>query len=196
MNSKENEITLKIKGSAEEFIAYVKARGYKMEEKFHLYDTYLVPDNLDLENMTSREILSKALIIRTRTDDKGENHYITYKKKEFDEKGNILNQSAIHLEIIDPEMGEKLLNAIGYKKIMRAVEHDVVYKKGDFGVLVKEVEEQDDLIEIETREIDGIRTIEELIKKLKEENLPVELDNYFVKKAEIILDKVLGKNHS
>ena len=41
-----------------------------------------------------------------------------------------------------------------------------------------------------------LRTVEELVKKVKEEKLPVEMDNYFVKKAEIILDKVLGKNHS
>lgn len=196
MNSENNEITLKIKGSAADLITYVKARGYKMKEKFHLYDTYLVPDSLDLKNMTSREILAKALIIRRVEDENRKEKYITFKKKDFDDKGNILKQNAIHLGILDTKKAEELLNAIGYKTIMEAAEHDVVYAKGDFGILVKDVEGQDDLIEIEASDKEGLRTVEELVKKVKEEKLPVEMDNYFVKKAEIILDKVLGKNHS
>lgn len=196
MNSENNEITLKIKGSAADLITYLKAREYKMKEKFHLYDTYLVPDSLDLKNMTSREILAKALIIRRVEDENRKEKYITFKKKDFDDKGNILKQSAIHLGILDTKKAEELLNAIGYKTIMEAAEHDVVYAKGDFGILVKDVEGQDDLIEIEASDKEGLRTVEELVKKVKEEKLPVEMDNYFVKKAEIILDKVLGKNHS
>ena len=196
MNSENNEITLKIKGSAADLITYLKTREYKMKEKFHLYDTYLVPNSLDLKNMTSREILAKALIIRRVEDENRKEKYITFKKKDFDDKGNILKQSAIHLGILDTKKAEELLNAIGYKTIMKATEHDVVYAKGDFGILVKDVEGQDDLIEIEASDKEGLRTVEELVKKVKEEKLPVEMDNYFVKKAEIILDKVLGKNHS
>ena len=62
-------------------------------------------------------------------------------------------------------------------------------------ILVKDIVGEDPLIEIETEDIDGYRTTEELIEWLKKEELPVYHDNYFVKKAEIILDKLLKKSH-
>ena len=192
-----NEITLKIKGSLEDFKYYLEARGYKIIEKFYLDDIYMVNKVLDVENLSSREILSNALIIReVGTEDSVRDRCITYKKKIFDEKGNILSQSSINLGVESIETAEKLLTAIGYTRLMHARENDVVYKKqGSVGILVKDIIGEEPLIEIETEEKDGFRSIDDLVNWVKKEKLPVYLDNVFVKKAEIILDKILKKNH-
>ena len=43
----------------------------------------------------------------------------TYKIKNIDEKGNILNQESINCNILDIEDAKKLLKAIGYEEIMK-----------------------------------------------------------------------------
>ena len=191
-----NEITLKIKGSIEEFKSFLEKRGYKITETFYLDDIFMVSNDLNLNRLSSREILAKALLIREVGTEKGvRDKCITYKKKEFDESGNILSQSSLNLRVDNLDTAEKLLTAINYKRLMHARENDVVYEKeGAVGILVKDIVGEDPLIEIETEDIDGYRTTEELIEWLKKEELPVYHDNYFVKKAEIILDKLLNRN--
>ena len=192
-----NEITLKIKGSLEDFESFLIKRGFKITETFYLDDIFMVNKDLDLENLSSREILSKALLIREVGTEKAvRDKCITYKKKEFDESGNILSQSSINLKVDNLETAEKLLIAIDYKRLMHARENDRVYKKeGEVGILVKDVIGENPLIEIATTADERFNSVEKLIAWVKEEHLPVYLDNFFVKKAEIILDKVLKRNH-
>ena len=58
-------------------------------------------------------------------------------------------------------------------------------------VLCKNINNGDKLIEIE--ETEEINTIEKLIQKVNEIGIPIYTDNYFVKKAEIELYKILNK---
>ena len=55
--SKENEITVKIKGSLENLNKILKEKGLKITNKFTIDDTYFVPETLNLEQMKTREIL-------------------------------------------------------------------------------------------------------------------------------------------
>ena len=131
-----NEITLKIKGSLEDFESFLIKRGFKITETFYLDDIFMVNKDLDLENLSSREILSKALLIREVGTEKAvRDKCITYKKKEFDESGNILSQSSINLKVDNLDTAEKLLTAIDYKRLMHARENDTVYRKeGEVGM--------------------------------------------------------------
>ena len=56
---------------------------------------------------------------------------------------------------------------------------------------IKDVENGDKLIEVETEGSEELNTIDKLIRKVNELDIPIYTDNYFVKKAEIELDKVL-----
>ena len=60
---------------------------------------------------------------------------ITFKIKNFDENGSILNQESINCDVLDIEDAKNLLRAIGYQEIMCIREDDVVYKNGqlEFG---------------------------------------------------------------
>ena len=189
-----NEITVKIKGDINEFYSNIKNKGFKNIDHFNLDDTYFIPKDLKLESMTTREILSKAVLIRQVTYDYKVVKLITFKKKEFDDKGNILNQQNIECNILDLNEAQKLLDAMGYKEIMRIVEDDLVFRKDDVQFAVKDIVNGDKLIEMELGFNESFDTLKQIEEKLKELDLPVYTDNFFVKKAEIELDKILKRS--
>ena len=158
-------------------------------------DAYFVPETLNLDRMSTREILSKAVLIREIRGKMSDRitKRITFKIKNFDEHGNILSQEAVNCDILDIEDAKKLLKAIGYKEIMNIKEDDAVYEKDGFKLAIKDINSGDKLIEIETEENKDLDTIEKLIEKINEIEIPIYTDNYFVKKAEIELDKVLKR---
>ena len=93
--------------------------------------------------------------------------------------------------MLEIEDAKQLLKAIGYREIMNIKEEDKEYEKNGFKLLVKEVENSNNLIEAETNS--SYDTIEKLVQKLNELEIPIYKDNYFVKKAEIQLDKLLKR---
>ena len=194
MSLKENnEITLKIKCELNEFYEIMKKKGFKVIDKFRLDDTYFIPKDLKLNKTNIRYILSKAVLVRDITDEmtKERPKLITFKIKNFDESGKILNQESINCKIYDIEDAKKLLKAIGYKEIMNIIEDDVVYEKEGFEIAVKDIKNGDKLIEIETTDNEELDTIEKIIKKVNELEIPIYTDNYFVKKAEVELEKII-----
>lgn len=190
-----NEITVKMKCELNEFYKIVEEKGFKVVDKFSMDDTYFIPETLNLEKMKTREILSKAVLVRDirRQMPNRIIKQITFKIKNFDEYGNILSQESVNCDILETEDAKKLLKAIGYKEIMNIKEDDIVYEKDGFQLAIKDIKDGDNLIEIETEENNDLDTIEKLIQKVKEIEIPIYTDNYFVKKAEIELYKVLNR---
>ena len=196
MNLKEsNEITVKIKCGLNEFYKIIEEKGFKVVDKFSMDDTYFIPETLNLDKMKTREIISKAVLVRDirRQMPNRIIKQITFKIKNFDEYGNILGQESVNCDILETEDAKKLLKALGYKEIMNIKEDDIVYEKDGFQLAIKDIKDGDNLIEIETEENNDLDTIEKLIQKVKEIEIPIYTDNYLVKKAEIELDKILNR---
>ena len=196
MSKKENnEITLKIKCDLKEFYNIMEEKHFDISDKFFLEDYYFIPENLKLKEMSVREILAKAVIVRKRTClfTNNEKIMIVFKRKTFDEMGNILKQDSVKCYVLNNNEAFEILKAIGYKMIMNINENDIVYTKDDFNIAVKNIQNGNNLIEIETTESEELNTIQKLISKVNEIGIPVYTDNYFVKKAEIELEKVLNK---
>ena len=191
-----NEITVKIKCKLNELYKILEEKGFEITDKFSLTDKYLIPQKLKIEEVSTREILSHSVIIRNIVQEMPHKviNKITFKKKEFDEKGNILNQTATSCEIKDIEDAKRLFNFIGYKEIMNIKENDLVYSKDGLNLAIKDIQDGEKLIEIETvEENEELDTIEKLKEKVASIKIPIYTDNYFVKKAEIELDKILGR---
>lgn len=189
-----NEITVKIKGTLEELYKILEKKQFQITEKFSINDTYFIPQNLDIDKISTREILSKAVLVRDitrRIPIKKSEKTLTFKKKEIDLDGNIINQNSIDCEVLNIEDAKNFMKAIGYKSIMTIKEDDIVYEKDGFELAVKDIENGDKLIEAETNE--QFSTIEELKQKITQENIPIYENDYFVKKAEIELSRILGK---
>lgn len=188
-----NEITVKIKCDINEFYDTIEKRGFKNIDHFNLDDTFFISNDLDIDSMTTREILSKAVLVRKVTYDYKVVKLITFKKKKFDEKGNILDQQNIECNILEIDEAKRLLNAMGYKEIMRIVENDLVFKKDNVQFAVKDIVGGDKLLEMEMGFNESFSTLSQIEEKMKELDIPVYTDNFFVKKAEIELNKVLNR---
>ena len=185
----ENEITIRILCSKEKLIKHLEEKGLKKGRRFRLDDHYLIPKTLKLEELTVREILSKAVIIRNIDNDGKIVNKITFKKKNINEKGEIVSQAATSCEVMDYTEGIRLFEELGYYEIMNIIEDDIIYYNDNIELAIKDVYNGDILIETETN--NNIKTIEELKEIIESLEILFEKDNYFVKKAEETLDKIL-----
>lgn len=191
-----NEITLKIKGSMESFKKDLEKKGYKETEHFILYDTFMIPENIEMEKLSTRDIISKAIIIR-KVEDIAKNETrrdMSYKIKKFNDKGEILEQKSIRLKVYDCQDAEEFMKVIGYKKIMNITEEDYGYIKNGINVTTKDIKDGDKMIEAETQEDNPeIDSIDKLKMKLREDNLLLDFSDCFIKKAEVELNKILKR---
>ena len=185
----ENEITIRILCSKEELIKHLEEKGLKKGRKFRLDDHYLIPKTLKIEELTIREILSKAVIVRNIDNDGKIVNKITFKNKNINEKGEIVSQTATSCEVLDYTEGIRLFEELGYYEIMNIIEDDIIYYNDKIELAIKDVYNGDLLIETETN--NNIKTIGELKKMIERLEILFEKDNYFVKKAEETLDKIL-----
>ena len=187
----ENEITIRILCSKEELIKHLEEKRLKKGRIFRLDDHYLIPKKLKAEELKVREILSKAVIIRNIDNDGKKVNKITFKKKNINEKGEIVSQTATSCEVIDYTEGIKLFEELGYYEIMNIIEDDIIYYNDKIELAIKDIENGDLLIETETNK--NITTIEELKKIIENLEIPFEKENYFVKKAEERLRGILAE---
>ena len=182
-----NEITVKVNTSINEMEEILKSKGFKISDKFTCEDYYFIPKNIDNKKVSVREILKKAIIVRQVGNDK----VLVFKKKEIDENGDILKQEKFECNILNIKEAKEFLEVIGYRNIMNIFEEDICYSKNGLELLLKDIKNSDILMEVETQDIDGFRTIENLKEKLLKLNLPIDISNFFVKKAEVELEKVI-----
>lgn len=189
----ENEITVKVICSKEELLNCLKDKGFEEGRTYSLDDYYLIPNTLDIKNMSTKEILSKAVILRYIVDNEKIVQTITFKIKDIADNGDIISQQAINCEVINIEDAKNLFKALDYYEIMNIKEDDVVYYKDNFELTIKYIENSDILIEIETKANTEWDTIEKIKKLLLQINIPIEKDEYFIKKAENELNKILKR---
>lgn len=146
----ENEITVKIKCEINELCTILEKKGFNVVNRFTMNDIFMIPNYIkkEINNLTSREILKRAILIRDiQNQFKGhKNRKITFKKKEFNNNGDILNQWAINCDIFNIDEAVNLFEAIEYYKIMNIVENDIVYGKDDFEIAIKDIKNGDKLI--------------------------------------------------
>ena len=191
-NVNSNEITVKVNVSIKEMEKILINKGFKLCDNFTCEDNYFIPKDTNIKSETIRDIIKKAIIIRQVRNDK----VLVFKKKNINENGDILEQEKFECDILDIEKAKKFLEAIGYKNVMNIFEEDVCYSKDGLRLALKNIKNGDNLMEVETRNIEGFRNTKELKEKLLKLNLPIDTNNFFVKKAEVELEKViLGENN-
>lgn len=77
---------------------------------------------------------------------------------------------------------------------MNIKENDIIYYKDNFEITLKFVKNSDFLVEIETEENTAWDTIDKIKEIIDKIDLPIEKNNYFVKKAENELNKILKRS--
>lgn len=194
-----NEITVQLKCTREEACELLESRGFKLVDRYLLADAYYLPRELDRRQLSVRELLQHAVLLRNITlydiRTLAVRHGIasmTYKHKNIAPNGDILSQQKVDCEIKDLEQGRLFIEAIGYEEMMSIREDDFVYGKGALEVAVKDIEHGDNLLEIEIVEDNAeLDTVDKLKQKLVALRLPIDESDFFVKKAEKRLAEVL-----
>lgn len=194
-----NEITVKISCSLEEMYNDLEDKGFEIVDKYYLEDIYYIPKEIDIRKQPIRKILSKYVLIRNITQfvpDKFIDNYnlftITYKSKNISEDGTIIEQNKKDCIIEDIEQGKEIIKALEYKDIMTIREKTIVYCKNELKLAIKNVENGDNLIEIETIEDNPeLDTTDKLKEKINELHIDIDTKDYFVQKAEIELNRIL-----
>lgn len=184
-----NEITVRVKCSQKELFNILKQQDFKELNQYYSNDIFMVPESIDIYKQNSREILKRAILLREFDGVTTNKHKtkITYKNKEFDDKGNILSQYSVNCEITNINDAKELFEHLGYKEIMEISETHYTYEKNNFRIIIKIISKDNILIEAELN--DYYKSIKELIEEINKCKIPFDKSNYFVKKAEEELDK-------
>ena len=177
-----NEITMKLNSSINDFYNILENKGFKVVDKFFLDDTYFIPKDKDIRKVTPREVLKQYIITRNITQYMPNEYKVlkmTYKSKNIASNGEIISQENTSCNINSIEEGKRFLNAIGYKEIMNIKENNLVYGKDGLKIAVKDIQNGDNLIEVETDEKnEELNTIQKLKDKLNELQLPLDMSDY------------------
>lgn len=194
-----NEITVRITCTSQEMCNILKNKGFSIVDKYNLEDIYYTKKDVHISKENAREILKKCVLIRKVTQfipqDFKKSYTelkLTLKNKQIDNDGTIIKQEKIECKIKDIEQGKEFIKALEYKELMTIKEKDIVYEKDHLKLAIKDIENGENLIEIETIEDNSdFDTTDKLIKKINELKIPINTEDYYVKKAEIELKKSL-----
>lgn len=188
-NINSNEITVKVNTNMKEIEEILINKGFKLSDEFTCEDNYFIPLNMNIKKESIRDIIKKAIIIRQVRNDK----VLVFKKKNIDQNGDILKQQKFECNILDVNEAKRFLEAVGYKSVMNISEKDICYSKDGLKLAFKNIKNGDILMEVETQDIEGFRTTKELKEKVLKLNLPIDTSNFFVKKAEVELGRVINR---
>jgi len=188
----ENEITVLVNCSFNELHEELIKNNFQIKEKYQLNDIYMIDKNVDIKAMEKLEVLKKCILVR----EIGENtKKLVYKYKKYALNGDILEQGKVECPITDIDKAVSFMESINYRELFRIYDEIIVYANDKTELAVQLVNNEYIFIEVEDKcnYIDRVYTsIEEMKEDLDSYNLPYNKDNYFVKKAELMLEDVLN----
>ena len=185
----ENEITVQVTCSYEELHSLLIKQGFKIIEKYTIIDEYLISKDYDLKNKNYLDILKECVIVRYIENTLKE---LLYKYKEYSNNGDILKQAKISCKVNDIKEASNFMKTIGYKELIHIQNNSVVYTNDKIEFAVQLVNDKYIFIELEERS-EHVKTVfsnvEDMKKVIDSLNIPMIKNNYFAKKAVIVLEE-------
>lgn len=189
----ETEITVLVKTNYETLKKELKTYGFQEKEKYTVNDVYLIDGTIAILKMKSLDILKNCVLVR---DIVGIEKDLLYKYKKFDTNGDIIEQGKVECPIIDVDKAIQFMKMLKYKKLFNIVDNCVVFANDTTELVVQLVNSKYIFIEMESK-CEYIKKEYKNVNDLKNElcryNLSIDSSNFFVKKAEIILNEILKK---
>lgn len=190
----ETEITVLVKSDYDTLKKELEQNGFVIKEKFVLRDIYLLNNKINISNMDSLDILKNCVLVREVI---GIEMELVYKYKKYDNNGDILEQGKVECPITDVKKAIQFMDAIQYKELFIINDKCIVFANDRTELMVQLVNNKYIFIEMEAKckYIDKVYTnIDGLKEDICSYNLSIDKSNFFVKKAEIILNEVLNNN--
>lgn len=190
---KEIEITVRVNVSYEKLEEELKQNNFIKKEEYIVNDSYLINSLINITDMKSLDILKKCVLVR---DIVGILKQLLYKYKKYDNNGDIIEQGKIKCPVTDINKAMEFMNAIGYEKLFDIHDKCIVFANDKTELVVQLVNDKYIFIEMES-EPQYINRKYENVDELKDDicsyNLSVDKSNFFVKKAELILNETLNR---
>ena len=185
----ENEITVQVTCNYEELHSLLIKQGFKIIEKYTIIDEYLISKDYDLKNKNSLDILKECVIVRYIENTLKE---LLYKYKEYSNNGDIIKQAKVSCKVNDIKEASNFMKTIGYKELIHIQNNSVVYANDIIEFAVQLVNDKYIFIELEERS-EHVKTVfsnvEDMKKVIDSLNIPMVKNNYFAKKAVIVLEE-------
>ena len=185
----ENEITVQVTCNYEELHSLLIKQGFKIIEKYTIIDEYLISKDYDLKNKNSLDILKECVIVRYIENTLKE---LLYKYKEYSNNGDIIKQAKVSCKVNDIKEASNFMKTIGYKELIHIQNNSVVYTNDKIEFAVQLVNDKYVFIELEERS-EHVKTVfsnvEDMKKVIDSLNIPMVKNNYFAKKAVIVLEE-------
>lgn len=189
----ENEITVRVTSDFATLEKELEKHKFTVMDNFELDDIYMIDNNVDLSQLSNLEILQKCILIRDIVGIKKE---LLYKSKKYAPNGDIIEQSKVECPVDDIQKAKAFMEAINYKTLFEIYSKCIAYANNKSELVVQIVNDDYILIEQENNAERVKRTynsIEDVKEDLNSYDLPIDKSDYFVKKAEIELKKVLKR---
>ncbi len=190
---KEIEITVRVNVSYEKIKEELKQNNFIKKEEYIVNDSYLINSLINITNMKSLDILKKCVLVR---DIVGILKQLLYKYKKYDSNGDIIEQGKVKCPVTDINKAMEFMNAIGYEKLFDIHDKCIVFANDKTELVVQLVNDKYIFIEMES-EPQYINRKYENVEELKDDicsyNLSIDKSNFFVKKAELILNETLNR---
>ena len=190
---KEMEIAVKVNVSYEKLEEELKQNNFIKKEEYIVNDSYLINNLINIADMKSLDILKKCVLVR---DIVGILKQLLYKYKKHDNNGDIIEQGKIKCPVTDINKAMEFMNAIGYEKLFDIHDKCIVFANDKTELVVQLVNDKYIFIEMES-EPQYINRKYENVDELKDDicsyNLSIDKSNFFVKKAELILNETLNR---
>lgn len=179
MSGTKKEITVKLKWELDEAKINFVNKGIPLTGSFILKDIYLIKEDFNIKNTPNLEILSQSLLIRERTVTNPEKVLI-YKKK------NSENDEKCYCPLVDVNKTYELLTSIGYKECFRIEQECLEYSNKDSTIFLEYVHDLGLFLKVSNQN----KNIENLIDELNHLEIAYFENDYFVKKANLMLSKI------
>ena len=186
---KQIEVTLKVNSTLEEIDTNLKKQGFNIIRKSRIEDKYMCSESYVLNKNNILDVLNHSVLLRYLcVDNKETFKKITYKNKIY-ENNTVISEEKINVNVDNLSNAERLLNAVGFKKLVDVNYDVIVYQKDKLEFCFQNVENLGILLEYENEKDFEGKTNEEIlsckknmVEVIKKYGLLVD-DDYDIKKA-------------
>ena len=186
---KQIEVTLKVNSTLEEIDTNLKKQGFNIIRKSRIEDKYMCSESYVLNKNNILDVLNHSVLLRYLcVDNKETFKKITYKNKIY-ENNTVISEEKINVNVDNLSNAERLLNAVGFKKLVDVNYDVIVYQKDKLEFCFQNVENLGILLEYENENDFEGKTNEEIlsckknmVEEIKKYGLLVD-DDYDIKKA-------------
>lgn len=186
------EITVKIESSLNELLNYLTTNNFRFHQSFRCIDIFMIKKE-EKDNINSYEDLNKCLILRELILKDKVLKQIVKKEKTFDFKGRIIKSNQETIEILNVPSKKTELEKEGYVELMRMDDYCYTFSKNNHEFIIEYVAPIGTFIEFEDRNfysnLKNGESIEELISLFDTFKIKYDRNDYFIKKAWLLLNK-------